>query len=64
MTRIGRALFFCGPRVSLITLRRVGEYFFLKVVDAEVEFFPDPGPGPSTHLVLYQNRVAQQATKQ
>jgi len=32
--------------------------FFLKVVDAEVEFFRDPTTHAVTHLTLYQNGAA------
>jgi CubicO group peptidase (beta-lactamase class C family) len=36
--------------------------FFLKVVDAEVEFFTDPG-GAGTHLIIYQNGKETKAAR-
>lgn len=38
--------------------------FFLKVVDAEVEFFRDPTTHAVTHLTLYQNGAAREGEKQ
>ncbi len=38
--------------------------FFLKVADAEVEFFRDPTTHAVTHLMLYQNGAAREGKKQ
>ncbi|MHB1857048.1 MAG: serine hydrolase [Acidobacteriaceae bacterium] len=38
--------------------------FFLKVVDAEVEFFRDPTTHAVTHLTLYQNGASHEGKKQ
>jgi CubicO group peptidase (beta-lactamase class C family) len=37
--------------------------FFLKVVDAQVEFFRDPTTHAVTHLTIYQNGAAHEAKK-
>ncbi len=38
--------------------------FFLKVVDAQVEFFRDPATHAVTHLTIYQNGTSHDAKKQ
>jgi CubicO group peptidase (beta-lactamase class C family) len=38
--------------------------FFLKIVDAQVEFFRDPVTHAVTHLTLYQNGTSHEAKKQ
>jgi hypothetical protein len=37
-------------------------FFFLKVVDAQIEFFSDTA-GNTDHLILYQNRLEQKGKK-
>jgi len=37
--------------------------FFLKVVDAQVEFFRDPTTRAVTHLTIYQNGISHEAKK-
>lgn len=52
-----------GTQPELELFAESDSKFFLKVVDAQVEFFRDPGTHTVTHLKIYQNGAEREAKK-